>query len=178
MRIVTKSNQFIEPGLCANAPIEFEARERKSLNLLNQILFYTLTIMPSFLFTPLVLYSNYAQKIQHCTEISLMYYLSNKNVNLFNLICIEFSYKMKGKFEKLITLCLLISKKRRLYYVQGYWAQELIVYVCIGPKVQAEDQRPFGKGETLAREPMLVNDKVSFGHNGIRKQAEDRCNLR
>ena len=40
-----------------------------------------------------------------------MNYLSNKNVTLFNLICIEFSHKIKGRFEKLLTLCLSISKK-------------------------------------------------------------------
>ena len=53
--------------------------------------------------------------------------------------------------------------------MQGYWAREFTIYLYIGPMVQAEDERLFEEDKSLTEETMLINKKVSFGHNGSRR---------
>ena len=47
----------------------------------------------------------------------------------------------------------------------------------IGPVAQAEDKGLSKEEKSLLEETMLVNKKVSFGHNGSRGWAEDKCIL-
>ena len=42
---------------------------------------------------------------------------------------------------------------------------------------QAEDERLFEKDKSLSEEIVLVSKEVSFGHNGLRGWAEDKCLL-
>jgi len=42
---------------------------------------------------------------------------------------------------------------------------------------QAEDERMSKKDKSLLEETVLVNKGVSFGHNGLRGWAKDKCIL-
>ena len=54
----------------------------------------------------------------------------------------------------------------RVHYLFIYWA-------C----GQAEGKRMFEEDKSLSEEIVLVNREVSFGHNGLRGWAEDKCIL-
>ena len=47
------------------------------------------------------------------------------------------------------------------------------MYVYIEPGVQFENERSSQNEQTLSRESVLVEEKVSFGHKGPRGWAED-----
>ena len=51
-----------------------------------------------------------------------------------------------------------------VHYLFLYWAQ-------------AEDERTTEKDKSLSGDIVLVNRKISFGHNGLRGWAEDKCIL-
>ena len=61
--------------------------------------------------------------------------------------------------------------------LQGYWAQEFIIYLYIGPVAQGEDEGLSKEEKFLSNETVLVNKEVSFGHNGLRGWAKDKCIL-
>ena len=62
-------------------------------------------------------------------------------------------------------------------FMQGSWAQEFIIYLYIGPVAQAEDKDLYEKEKSLLEETVLMNKKVSFGHNGSIEWVEDECVL-
>ena len=59
----------------------------------------------------------------------------------------------------------------------GLWAQEFIIYLYIGPVAQAKDNGLFEEEKFSLEETVLMNKEVSFGHNGSRGWAEDKCLL-
>ena len=59
--------------------------------------------------------------------------------------------------------------------MQGALAQKLIIYLYLGPVTQAEDKDLSEEEKSLSKEIVLINKKVSFGHNGLRECAEDEC---
>ena len=59
--------------------------------------------------------------------------------------------------------------------IVGVLDQELIIYVDIGLEAQSEDEKSSEEEWTLSRESVLVNEEVSFGHNGLVGWAEDEC---
>ena len=61
--------------------------------------------------------------------------------------------------------------------MQRYWAQEFIIYLYIGHVAQAKDEDLSEEEKYLSEETVLVNKEVSFGHNGSRTWAEDKCIL-
>ena len=59
--------------------------------------------------------------------------------------------------------------------MQGSWAQKLIIYLYLGPVAQAKDKDLSEEEISSSEEIVLINKKVSFGHNGSRECAEDEC---
>ena len=55
--------------------------------------------------------------------------------------------------------------------------QEFIIYLYIWLVAQAEDKGLSGEEKSLLEENVLVNKDVSFGHNGSKGWAEDKCLL-
>ena len=47
----------------------------------------------------------------------------------------------------------------------------------IGPVAQAENEDLSEEEKSLSEKIVLVNKEVSFGHNGSRRWAEDKCIL-
>ena len=61
--------------------------------------------------------------------------------------------------------------------MQGSLAQKLIIYLYLGPVAQAEDKDLSEEEKSSSEEIVLINKKVSFGHNGLRECVEDKCVL-
>ena len=59
----------------------------------------------------------------------------------------------------------------------GSWAQEFIDYLYIGPVAQVEDKGLSEEEKSSSKKIVVMNIKVSFGHNGSREWAEDECVL-
>ena len=55
--------------------------------------------------------------------------------------------------------------------------QEFIIYLYIWLVTQAEDKGLSREEKSLLEENVLVNKDVSFGHNGSKGWAEDKCLL-
>ena len=56
----------------------------------------------------------------------------------------------------------------------GSWAQEFIDYLYIEPVAQAEDKGLSEEEKSSSKKIVVMNIKVSFGHNGSKGWAEDK----
>ena len=53
-------------------------------------------------------------------------------------------------------------------YCRGVGPGSSLSILYIGPVAQAEDERLSEEDKSLTEETVLINKKVSFGHNGLR----------
>ena len=74
---------------------------------------------------------------------------------------------------------LLDKPERRISrgYCRGIGPKGSLPIYIFGPVVQAKDERLSKQGKSWSEETVLVNKESSFGHNGSRGWAKDKCLL-